>query len=60
MASTMNAEWHQRHPMPIGATLEQRVAWHVKHAQRCGCRPMPASVVAELKRSERAKRRRRP
>ncbi len=46
----MNAAWHDAHPMPPRATLDQRVAWHVAHAKACGCRPMPATVVAELKR----------
>jgi hypothetical protein len=46
----MNARWHDAHPMPPGATLDQRVTWHVAHARACGCRPMPATVVAELQR----------
>jgi hypothetical protein len=46
----MNARWHAVHPMPPRATLDQRVTWHVAHAKACGCRPMPASVIAELTR----------
>jgi hypothetical protein len=46
----LNAAWHTSHPMPARATLAQRVDWHVAHAKVCGCRPMPATVVAELKR----------
>ena len=34
----MNARWHDAHPMPPRATLDQRVAWHVAHAKACGCR----------------------
>ena len=46
----LNAAWHDAHPMPARATLAKRVDWHVAHAKACGCRPMPATVVAELKR----------
>ena len=46
----MNAPWHDAHPMPARATLDERVAWHVAHAKACRCRPMPATVAAELKR----------
>jgi hypothetical protein len=46
----LNAAWHDAHRMPPRATLDQRVTWHVAHAKACGCRPMPATVVAELKR----------
>lgn len=48
---TINAIWHKAHRMPLGATLDQRVAWHVDHARNCGCWPeLPPPIVAELKR----------
>jgi hypothetical protein len=47
---TVNAAWHDAHPMPKGATLDQRVAWHVAHAKACGCRAVPATIAAELER----------
>ena len=46
----INREWHEANPMPERATLDQRVAWHLDHARNCGCREMPKSVTAELKR----------
>jgi hypothetical protein len=46
----VNAKWHETHRMPRPATFEQRVKWHVAHANACGCRPIPRTVVAELKR----------
>ena len=46
----LNAAWHDAHPMPPRPTLDQRVTWHVAHAKACGCRTMPPTVVAELKR----------
>jgi hypothetical protein len=45
-----DARWHAAHPMPANASLDQRVNWHVAHRAHCACRPMPATVVAELKR----------
>ena len=52
----LNAAWHEAHPMPPRATLAQRATWHVARAKACGCRPMPATVVAELKRRGAARR----
>jgi hypothetical protein len=49
-ASKTNSRWHAAHRMPRSPSLDQRVAWHVAHAAHCGCRPMPATVVAELQR----------
>jgi len=50
MTSKINAAWHQAHRMPARATLAERVRWHASHARACGCREMPASIAAELKR----------
>jgi len=44
----MNKVWHQRHKMPVKATLEQRIQWHAEHTEACGCRPMPPRIAAEL------------
>ncbi|MCS6760784.1 MAG: hypothetical protein MO846_01310 [Candidatus Devosia symbiotica] len=30
------------------ATLEERIAWHIAHAQGCGCRNMPEIVKRAL------------
>jgi hypothetical protein len=45
----MNAEWHKKNVMPRNPSLEQRIKWHMKHSKNCGCRPMPQSVAAEIK-----------
>lgn len=45
-----DASWHSSHRLPRGASLDERVRWHVAHARACGCRPMPASVRAALDR----------
>lgn len=46
----MNRAWHEAHPMPKNATLDQRVEWHLEHAKECACRDLPESVKAELAR----------
>jgi hypothetical protein len=49
----MNATWHAKHPMPKRPTLEERVAWHRAHARQCGCRPIPAPLLALVNKKER-------
>jgi hypothetical protein len=50
MAARLNGRWHLSHPMPKNATLDQRVTWHLAHAKACGCREIPGTVAAELRR----------
>lgn len=47
-----NAEWHAAHRMPHNPSAEQRVAWHLAHAQHCACRPIPAGVLALIRQRE--------
>jgi hypothetical protein len=42
----INAAWHHKHPMPKRPTVEQRVAWHVAHAEHCGCRAISPKLAA--------------
>ncbi|PTX97881.1 hypothetical protein [Opitutus sp. ER46] len=46
----LNADWHRANRMPKNPSTAQRVAWHVAHTQACACRPIPASILAELSR----------
>ena len=46
-----SADWHRANRMPKNPTLDQRLAWHVAHAQHCGCRPIPRKLAAEIARS---------
>jgi hypothetical protein len=46
---SINAEWHLKNKMPVKATLEQRIKWHMEHAKHCKCRPIPAKLLAEIK-----------
>jgi hypothetical protein len=44
LVKRMNKGWRAANPMPVKASLEQRIAWHWVHTQHCGCRPIPASL----------------
>jgi len=40
--------WHETQPLLRNATKAQRVKWHVVHAQACGCRGIPKTVVKRV------------
>ena len=42
--------------MPERATLNERVRWHLAHARRCACRPIPGPVQVEIRRRATAHR----
>jgi hypothetical protein len=44
----VNADWHREHVLGSQATLDQRVEWHLAHAEACACRELPESIRAEL------------
>ncbi|MGY4627569.1 hypothetical protein ACVWY3_005325 [Bradyrhizobium sp. USDA 4486] len=44
----LNREWHRLHRMPLRARREQRIRWHVAHAQACACRGIPASIKSDV------------
>ncbi len=46
--SDFNAAWHEQHKMPVRPTDQQRVDWHLEHTRWCGCRPIPARVLAMM------------
>jgi hypothetical protein len=46
----MNTQWHEEHRLGSRANLDERVRWHLEHAEACGCRPIPASVLEEIDR----------
>jgi hypothetical protein len=45
----INAKWHLTNKMPKNPTLEQRIEWHVEHAENCGCRPLHGKILEEIK-----------
>ena len=46
----INAEWHRANPMPKNPTLDERIAWHIAHAEHCGCRPIAGKLREEMER----------
>jgi hypothetical protein len=41
----LNRRWHEEHRMPERPSTDQRIAWHLEHAQVCDCRPIPKGVL---------------
>lgn len=35
--------------MPRSATVEQRIAWHRSHHDECNCRPIPPSLLPQIR-----------
>ena len=48
----LNKEWHITHKMPKNASCEEWITWHLAHAKHCGCRPIPGSLIPEIKKRE--------
>ena len=44
----MNKEWHEAHKLGQNASMDDRIAWHLKHAANCGCRKIPAGVLKAM------------
>ena len=42
--SRINKQWHDANRMPKNPSVEQRIQWHVQHAQSCVCRPIPPKL----------------
>jgi len=49
-AHHINAAWHKKNRMPKNPTLDQRLAWHVAHAEHCTCREMPENLRLLIRR----------
>jgi hypothetical protein len=45
-----NSAWHLKHKLKEGATLEQRIEWHIEHARRCPCQLDDLDILQELER----------
>ncbi len=46
----LDLQWHKDHRLDSGASLADRLQWHIEHAEACGCRPIPPSVRREAER----------
>ena len=44
----INEDWHKKNPMPKNPSFEERVKWHKKHVQHCGCREFPEKLKREM------------
>lgn len=40
----MNTDWHSEHELGSHAPMAERVKWHIQHAEKCACRPIPKDV----------------
>ncbi len=47
----LNKEWHLKHKMPENPSLKQRMEWHLAHSKNCQCRPIPASLLVQIKKA---------
>jgi len=48
----VNETWHRDHPTPKNASTDERIAWHVDHAQ-AHLRPIPDRLEEEIARRRR-------
>jgi len=44
----LNKSWHLANPMPTHPSFEERLDWHQRHVENCGCREMPENVRREI------------
>jgi hypothetical protein len=51
MGSKINKDWHEQNKMPKNPSLDERIKWHLEHAKHCACRPIPAKLLLEMKRT---------
>lgn len=43
-----NKERHISNRMPLKATLDQKIKWHIEHIAHCKCRPIPEIIKQEI------------
>ena len=46
--NTINAVWHNAHKMPNNPTHDERMIWHIKHLESCGCRKPTEKMQQEI------------
>lgn len=44
----INKEWHMANKMPKNPTVDQRIQWHIEHAEKCLCRQMTPKLKQEV------------
>jgi hypothetical protein len=45
----LNREWHEANKMAKNPSEDQRLTWHVAHADHCTCREMSPKLLEEVK-----------
>ena len=55
MQRQLNGAWHDLHRMKKNSTMDERVAWHLEHARKCGCRKIPLAIQKEINSRNEAK-----
>jgi hypothetical protein len=48
----INKEWHEKHKMPKNPSQEQRIEWHIAHAENCKCWPIPEKLAEEIRKQK--------
>jgi hypothetical protein len=48
----MNKEWHSKNVMPKNAHEVERIKWHLEHAKRCACRPIPNKLQEVIRKQK--------
>lgn len=41
--------WHKENKMSKNPSLDEKIKWAIVHAEKCGCRPIPENLLAEIK-----------
>jgi hypothetical protein len=41
--------WHKENKMPKNPSLDERITWAIGHGGNCACRPIPESLLVEIK-----------
>jgi hypothetical protein len=47
--SKINKDWHEKNLISKNATVDQKITWHLDHAQNCNCRPLGGKILEEIK-----------
>jgi hypothetical protein len=46
----INKDWHEKNRMKKNPSFNERVLWHLSHAENCPCRGMSESIKKEIER----------
>lgn len=44
----LNRVWHEAHVLGRNPTAQQRLEWHLEHAEACGCRKLTDEMRERL------------